>query len=372
MKYRLKLVSRYETLKEIYNITKNRNKSKHKDVQNIINKIFRLTKHLNNLKNYTSTSARIHYLVNGFSKCLECGCDVLNFRSECCSYKCANRLKHIIETPENKKSRVSRAAETRDYEKIVEKRLLTMSNIIDEHGNNLHKLTSLKAAETMMGTIEENGLTIAQNRAQRTVMTIGPDGYRDISERAVLTRKENGNNSSLNYWSNLSYEDRNIDLTKRTTKSKETKLQNNSNSARTFWSNLSDDERKTEGSNRSKKAIATKIEKGILNPIEDRDAFNVYFNEASFKHGFETKCEEQKVLLKEYGVFNPNKNTKGCVRDHLLSRRYGFDNNIDPDIISHPANCEIVLHSENVRRANGNDNLITLDELLERIKNWID
>lgn len=32
--------------------------------------------------------------------------------------------------------------------------------------------------------------------------------------------------------------------------------------------------------------------------------------------------------------------------------------------------CEIVLHSENIRRANGNDNLITLDELLERIENW--
>ena len=61
---------------------------------------------------------------------------------------------------------------------------------------------------------------------------------------------------------------------------------------------------------------------------------------------------------------------KGCVRDHLLSRRYGFDNNIPTWIISHPANCEIVLHSENVRRSFTNDNQITLNELFERIENW--
>jgi hypothetical protein len=304
MKYRLKLVSRYETLKEVYKITKNRNKSKYKDVQIIINKIFRLTKNLNNLKNYTSTSARIHYLVNGFSKCPECECNVLNFTSECCSYKCANKLRHKTETSENKLKRVTKAAQSRDYEKAVEKRLLTMSNTIDLFGNNLHKLTSEKAATTMMSTIEENGLSIAQNRSISAAETIGTDGYRIISDKAILSR----------------------------------------------------------------------IEKGFITPIEDRDSFDVYLVAASFKHGFKTKCKKQNDLLKEYGVFNSrnNKNTKGCVRDHLLSRRYGFDNNIATWIISHPANCEIVLHSENIRRAFTNDNLITLDELLERIRNWID
>ena len=95
---------------------------------------------------------------------------------------------------------------------------------------------------------------------------------------------------------------------------------------------------------------------------------------ASFKHGFKTNCEKQKALLKEHGVFNTrsNKNTIGCVRDHLLSRRYGFDNSIASWIISHPANCEIVLHTENIRRAQTNDNLITLEELLERIENWVE
>lgn len=303
MKYRLKLVSKYELLVAKYNITRHRSISKYEDMSGVIKKILRLTKHLNNLKNYTTISARIHYLTHGFGKCVQCQGDVLNYGSECCSYKCANKLRHIVESPENKTRRVTRAAETRDYENTVEKRLLTMANIIDEHGNNLHKLTSIKAAETMKTIICENGLTIAQNRAITAAETIGTDGYRLITN----------------------------------------------------------------------KAISTRIEKGFINPIEDRDAYDVYCAAASFKHGFKTNCENQKALLREYGIFNPRdtgKNTKGCVRDHLLSRRYGFDNNIDPDIISHHANCEIVLHSENVRRSNTNDNQITLEELLERIENW--
>ena len=75
-------------------------------------------------------------------------------------------------------------------------------------------------------------------------------------------------------------------------------------------------------------------------------------------------------LLKYNGIFNPINNTKGVVRDHLLSRRYGFENNIPTYIISHPANSEIVLHSENVRRAKTNDNIISLEELLERIEKY--
>ena len=62
------------------------------------------------------------------------------------------------------------------------------------------------------------------------------------------------------------------------------------------------------------------------------------------------------------------KNINGVSRDHLMSVSYGFKNNIDPAIISHPANCQIVLHSENKRKAESCK--ITLEELLDRIKNW--
>lgn len=69
-------------------------------------------------------------------------------------------------------------------------------------------------------------------------------------------------------------------------------------------------------------------------------------------------------------MFCKKTNTKGCVRDHLLSRWFGFENNIPVWIISHPANCEIILHAENVKRSMTNDDLITLEELLVKISNW--
>jgi len=107
---------------------------------------------------------------------------------------------------------------------------------------------------------------------------------------------------------------------------------------------------------------------GYWRKKENINNYELYFTESKFKHGFRTSNKNEKNLLSEYGVFNSFTNTKGCVRDHLLSRRYGFENNIPVWIISHPANCEIVLHSENVKRSNTNDNQITLNELLERIK----
>lgn len=123
---------------------------------------------------------------------------------------------------------------------------------------------------------------------------------------------------------------------------------------------------------RAIKTRTTRELRGSYIKLEDRDPYGLYLAAASFTHGFKTNCKKQKALLEEYGIFNSKTNTKGCVRDHLLSRRYGFDNNIAAWIIAHPANCEIVLHSENVRRAFTNDNQITLEELLERIENWIE
>ncbi len=127
---------------------------------------------------------------------------------------------------------------------------------------------------------------------------------------------------------------------------------------------------------RIQKTKITNLKNGRYLPIEERDPFAVYVNAAAFKHGFSfTKytTDEEKELLSKYGVFNNRTNTKGCVRDHLLSRRYGFENNIPTWIISHPANCEIVLNSENTKRSNckdRSDNLITLEELLYRIENY--
>jgi hypothetical protein len=77
------------------------------------------------------------------------------------------------------------------------------------------------------------------------------------------------------------------------------------------------------------------------------------------------------TIVNENGWYSPkNKgnNLNGVSKDHMYSVRDGFINNVDPEIIRHPANCKLLLHSENNKK-NYNSS-ITIEELKERIKNW--
>lgn len=74
-------------------------------------------------------------------------------------------------------------------------------------------------------------------------------------------------------------------------------------------------------------------------------------------------------MIKTYGWYaakNRGDNPTGCSRDHMVSVAYGFENGIDPKIISHPANCEIIPFQKNARKRT--DCSITIDELMERIR----
>ena len=52
----------------------------------------------------------------------------------------------------------------------------------------------------------------------------------------------------------------------------------------------------------------------------------------------------------------------------MVSVRFGFDNKINPEIIGHPANCQLMVHNENSSK--NSECSISLDELLNRIKKW--
>ncbi len=76
-------------------------------------------------------------------------------------------------------------------------------------------------------------------------------------------------------------------------------------------------------------------------------------------------------LIKErgwYSAANRGNNLYGVSRDHIYSVKDGFDNNIDPAIIAHPANCKLILHSENVSKYTKSN--ITLKELINKIDKW--
>ena len=76
-------------------------------------------------------------------------------------------------------------------------------------------------------------------------------------------------------------------------------------------------------------------------------------------------------LIEKYGWYsatNRGNNLNGVSRDHMISIEYGFKNNIPPEIISHPANCQLLQHRKNKLKGTKCD--ITLEELLEKINDW--
>lgn len=76
-------------------------------------------------------------------------------------------------------------------------------------------------------------------------------------------------------------------------------------------------------------------------------------------------------LVDTYGWYSPSNkrnNLTGVSKDHLYSVMEGFINKISPNIISHPANCQLLLQSENSSK--NKNSIITIDDLTHRINNW--
>lgn len=109
-----------------------------------------------------------------------------------------------------------------------------------------------------------------------------------------------------------------------------------------------------------------KPEKDLSDYYNYRKECEFSFNLSDFPNEFDFN------LIEENGWYSPSNSSKpnlyGVSRDHMLSVKYGWENKIDPKIIKHPANCKLVLQSDNVSK--GTDCSITYDELIERIKEW--
>ena len=76
-------------------------------------------------------------------------------------------------------------------------------------------------------------------------------------------------------------------------------------------------------------------------------------------------------LIKNNGWYSPtNKknNLNGVSRDHIFSVKSGYILGIDPSVISHPANCRLILQSNNSSKKNKND--ISLSQLIKLIEIW--
>lgn len=102
-----------------------------------------------------------------------------------------------------------------------------------------------------------------------------------------------------------------------------------------------------------------------------------YAYSCQFKFGissFPSWFTDASELINKYGWYSTPgsrkgiKNTNGISRDHLYSVTDGWTNNIPPDIIRHPANCELVQHTEN--QSKYYTSKITIEQLYQRIEQF--
>jgi hypothetical protein len=105
---------------------------------------------------------------------------------------------------------------------------------------------------------------------------------------------------------------------------------------------------------------------------KNMDEYQKYRIDSNFKFSLKDYPNEfDFTLVERYGWYSPtNKknNLNGVSRDHMFSVKEGFDKGIDPKIISHPANCRLMIHNDNISK--NKKSVITIEELLERIKKF--
>lgn len=109
-----------------------------------------------------------------------------------------------------------------------------------------------------------------------------------------------------------------------------------------------------------------------IGTYDNKTEKELYYLQCKFRFGKEVYSRLPGFeLVKQYGWYKPAKNRWfGATRDHMVSRNYGWTHKIDPEIIRHPANCQIMLSTDNSSK--GEKCTITLEELLDRIKHWED
>lgn len=105
---------------------------------------------------------------------------------------------------------------------------------------------------------------------------------------------------------------------------------------------------------------------------KNKEPYLLYRQRCNFRFDIKDYPDKFNVELIErqgwYSPSNKGNNLNGVSKDHMLSVKEGYQKGIDPEIISHPANCRLMIHTENQKK--NRKSSITLEELLERIKNW--
>lgn len=106
---------------------------------------------------------------------------------------------------------------------------------------------------------------------------------------------------------------------------------------------------------------------------KDINKFLIYKADAKFNFALNDYPDEFDFsLIEKYGWYSPSNSKKpnigGVSRDHMISVKEGFKLGIDTKLLSHPANCQLMVHSDNISK--NKKSSLTLDELINRVNKW--
>lgn len=117
---------------------------------------------------------------------------------------------------------------------------------------------------------------------------------------------------------------------------------------------------------------ATKKRNKQLYKNKHKNIKDFYKTQCTFKFALCDYPQEFDIsLIKQFGWYsasNRGNNLNGVSRDHMFSCNEGLKQLIDPYLISHPANCKLMLHSLNASKRNKCS--ITFKQLKERVNAW--
>lgn len=101
----------------------------------------------------------------------------------------------------------------------------------------------------------------------------------------------------------------------------------------------------------------------------DRLAKNRYREKCRFNLTQDDICKiPGNDLIAVHGYYCKHTNPTGVVRDHRLSVHEAYKLGLDPKLVSHPANCEFLLHKTNAAKTLKSS--ITVEELIAIVAKW--
>ena len=106
--------------------------------------------------------------------------------------------------------------------------------------------------------------------------------------------------------------------------------------------------------------------------LMNADKFKLYKHQCQFTFSLNYYPNEFEFnLINENGWYKPKNhgnNLNGVSRDHMFSIKKGFENKIDPYLLSHPANCKLLVQSKNASKHSKCS--IDINELKNKIKHF--